>query len=245
MKSPRLSLVGSCLALLAACDGGRTSEAPRALPGEAPSRVAGSGPVAAPAGPEIPAGAPLVVVLGDSLAAGLHLSAHEAFPAVLQRELAAAGRPFRLVNAGTSGDTTTGGLNRIDWILKQEPDVVVVELGGNDGLRGLDLEGVEANLRAIVAKSLERGARVVVCGMDVPTSLGPDYARDFRAIYPRVAQDLGVAFVPGFLDGVGGVADMNLEDGLHPTAKGHERLARNLAPVLTGVLSELASRNAR
>jgi acyl-CoA thioesterase-1 len=230
------------LALLLACDGSRPPATPRALPGEAPSRVAGVPDERGHDAPVVPADAPLVVFLGDSLAAGLHLAPDEAFPAVLQRELAAAGRPFRLVNAGTSGDTTAGGLRRVDWLLKQRPDVLVVELGGNDGLRGQELASIEANLRAIVTQGRAAGARVVLCGMDVPTSLGADYAQGFRAIYPRVAAELGAEFVPGFLDGVGGVPDMNLEDGLHPTAAGHERLARNALPVLRDVLESLAAR---
>lgn len=230
--------LGLGLALLVACGGETASSVPRALPGEAASRVA-PGTNGAVVTPEIPADAPLVVVLGDSIAAGLHLSADEAFPAVLQRELAAVGRPFRLVNAGTSGDTTAGGLRRLDWILKQRPDVLVVELGGNDGLRGQDLGDVERNLREIVTRTKSAGVRVILLGVQIPTSYGADYAGRFQAIYPRVAQDLSVALVPDFLAGVGGVPDMNLEDGLHPTAAGHRRIASNVQSVLVEVLGSL------
>jgi acyl-CoA thioesterase-1 len=227
--------------LVAGC--GDERGAPAALPGEAPSQAAGI--EAVPAAPAIPADAPLVAVLGDSLAAGLHLAAEQAFPAVLQRNLAAVGLPFRLVNAGVSGDTSAGGLRRIDWILQQKPAVLVVELGGNDGLRGQDVAGVEANLRAIVQRAQAAGARVVLLGVQVPTSLGAEYGARFAAVYPRIASELGVAFVPGFLDGVGGVPEMLLEDGLHPTPAGHRRLAQNIAPTLRSALEELRAAGRR
>lgn len=190
---------------------------------------------------DVPADAPLVVFLGDSISAGLHLPADQAFPAVLQRELTAQGNPFRLVNAGVSGDTTAGGLARVDWILKQRPDVVVVELGGNDGLRGQDLANVEANLRAIVTRVGAAGARVLLLGVRIPPSYGATYADGFAAIYPRVASEMGVPLVPYFMEGVGGVPEMVLEDGLHPTARGHEKLAANVAAALRTELAAVAS----
>jgi acyl-CoA thioesterase-1 len=241
----RRGLLGSSLLALAACGGDSDSAPPRVLPGEAASKVAASTPGVVPPAPSVPFDAPLVVVLGDSIAAGLHLSADEAFPAILQRTLAADGAPFRLVNAGVSGDTSAGGLRRIDWILKQKPDVLLVELGGNDGLRGQDVAGIEANLRGIVTRAKESGARVVLLGMQIPTSYGADYAGRFAAQYARIAQDLGVVFAPDFLTGVGGVPDMTLEDGLHPTAPGQVRLAQNVAPVLKRVLAELSAPSPR
>jgi len=221
---------------LACSEGGASPPAAPALPGEAAAADAGEAAVVAPA---IPADAPLVVFLGDSIGAGLHLAASEAFPAVVQRELADAGRPFRLVNAGVSGDTSAGGLRRVDWILQQRPDVVVVELGGNDGLRGQPPEGVEANLRAIVERCRAAGAEVLLLGVRLPPSLGPDYVRAFDALYPRLAQELDVPFVAHFLDGVGGVPEMNLDDGLHPTAEGHRRIAARVAPALGEVLERV------
>jgi len=236
----RRSFAGLGFFVFVACDGGSPAAPPRALPGEAASKVAASTAASSSSSvAEVPSDAPLVVVLGDSIAAGLHLGADDAFPAVLQRELGAAGTPFRLVNAGVSGDTSAGGLRRIDWILKQKPDVLVVELGGNDGLRGQDLAGVEANLRGIVIRAKDSGARVVLLGVHIPTSYGAEYAGDFAAIYPRIAEELGVTLVPEFFAGVGGVPDMTLEDGLHPTAAGHVRLAKNVAPMLARVLAEL------
>ena len=184
----------------------------------------------------IPAGAPKVVFLGDSISAGLHLEPGQAFPALLQRTLAAEGHPFHLVNAGVSGDTSAGGLQRLDWLLEQEPDVLVLELGGNDGLRGQPVGEIEARLRQIVQRAQAAGARVLLLGVRVPPSLGAEYAGAFEAIYPRLAAELGCALVPYFMDGTAGVPGRMLDDGLHPSAAGHERLAENVAPALRELL---------
>ncbi len=189
--------------------------------------------------PEIPADAPKVVFLGDSLSAGLHLDADLAFPAVAQRLLAEKGHPFRLINAGVSGDTTSGGLSRIDWLLKQEPDLVVVELGGNDGLRGLKLEDIEGNLRKILQRIEQADARPLLLGMHIPTSLGAPYAGGFTDRYGNLAEELEIAFVPNFLAGVGGEPEFNLADGLHPNPAGHALLAENLSQALEGLLDDL------
>jgi acyl-CoA thioesterase-1 len=223
--------------LLLACS--RTASEGVSLPGERESRIAERDGRPAVASPEIPADAPVVVFLGDSITAGLHLSLDEAFPAVLQRELLLDGAPFRLVNAGVSGDTTAGGLKRIDWVLRNVPAIVVIELGANDGLRGQDLDGVERNLRAIIERVKGASAKVLLLGMNVPPSLGFDYAAKFEELYERVADETGVTFAPDFLEGVGGVPAMNLEDGLHPTAKGHERLASNVQEALKELLESL------
>jgi acyl-CoA thioesterase-1 len=175
---------------------------------------------------------PLVVFLGDSLTAGYGLPEADAYPALIEAALAAEGRPVRVVNAGVSGDTSAGGLARLDWVLRLEPDVVVVELGPNDGLRGLPLEATEANLRRIVERSRAAGARVLLAGMLIPPNYGPDYAGRFAAIYPRLAAELDVPLVPFLLEGVGGELDLNLADGIHPNAAGHRRLADNVMPHL-------------
>jgi acyl-CoA thioesterase-1 len=222
-----------CLALTACGD------APGELEGEGPARERGDGyagveeTVHAPL--EIPPSSPTVAFLGDSLTAGLHLSPDQAWPAALQRSLADRGLPFELQNAGSSGDTSAGGLTRTDWTLKSGPEIVVIGLGANDGLRGIDLGSTEANLRAIIEKVRAAGARPLLLGMNVPTNLG-DYAEDFAAMYPRIAEDTGVPLVSAFLDGVGGVPDMNLPDGMHPTPEGHERLAMNVADALAELL---------
>jgi len=224
-RSLRAALAAA--ALLSGCGG----DAPDAK--ASPSR--GSARSAA-AAPEIPADAPLVAFLGDSLSAGLHLPKDRAFPSVLQRRLAAAGRPFRLVNAGVSGDTTSGGRARLDWILKQGPAVVVVELGANDGFRGVPVETVEENLRDILRRVKEAGAKPLLLGMRLPPNYGPSYTGAFREVFAKVADEADAAFVPFLLEGVAGRLDRNLPDGIHPTAEGHEVLADNVEPALRDLL---------
>jgi acyl-CoA thioesterase-1 len=139
-----------------------------------------------------------------------------------------------------SGDTSAGGLRRLEWVLQSDPDVLVVELGANDGLRAGPLDELESNLRAIVRGAQSRGVRVLLVGMNITPNLGVEYARGFEQLYERVAREEGAALAPRFLAGVGGDPRLNLEDGLHPTAEGHERLATNLAPHLEAVLDQLA-----
>ncbi len=172
------------------------------------------------------------MVLGDSIAAGLGLAEAEAFPAVVGELLRAAGHPVEVVNAGVSGDTSAGGLARLDWVLRLEPEVLVVELGANDALRGQPLETTEANLRAIVRRGSEAGAAVVLLGMDVPTNYGPDYTAAFASLYERLAGEEGARLVPAFIREVGLDPELMQPDGLHPTAEGQRRLAETLLPVL-------------
>ena len=175
---------------------------------------------------------PRVVFLGDSITAGLGLDAEQAFPALLAETLGREGLPVQVVNAGVSGDTTAGGLRRLDWLLRQKPDVVVVGLGGNDGLRGLELKASEQNLREIVRKSREAGADVLLLGMLIPPNYGPEYTSQFRELYPRIAKELDVPLVPFVLEGVGGNPGLNQPDGIHPTAEGHRIVAQNVLPHL-------------
>lgn len=203
-------------------------------PAQEPARA----PVVTPA-PKPAASGPKVAFLGDSISAGLHLPSAQAFPAVVQRTLAARGKSFELLNAGLSGDTTAGGLRRVDWILKQQPALVVVELGANDGMRGQPVAEIEKNLRAIVERIRERGAAVLLLGMRIPPSYGQSYVEAFDAIYPRVAKELGVSYVEFFMEGVAADPKLNLPDGIHPTKEGHERLAENLAGPLERALSAL------
>ena len=175
---------------------------------------------------------PKVVVLGDSLAAGLHLPASESWPAVLAALLAQESLGIDLVNAGVSGDTTAGGLARMDWLLRQDPDLMIVELGGNDGLRGVSLASIEANLRAILQKLDDKDVDALLLGMKLPTNYGADYTAGFEQVFTRVAEDTGVPYVAFFLDGVAMNPDLNLPDGLHPNTAGHRILAQNLLPTL-------------
>lgn len=189
-------------------------------------------------GPESSTG-PLVVFLGDSLTAGYGLSETEAFPALLSGRLAASGRSARIVNAGISGDTTAGGLARIDWLLSQDPAVVVVELGANDGLRGLSLEETGKNLDAIIRMSLQADARVLLIGMKIPPSYGPEYSSGFEALFGELADRHDIAWMPFLLEGVAAVPDLNQMDGIHPNAAGQRLLAENVLPFLEEILASL------
>ena len=171
---------------------------------------------------------PLVIFLGDSLTAGNGLPADSAFPALVAEMLREKGRPIRFVNAGVSGDTTSGGLERVDWLLRQKPDLLVVGLGVNDAVRGQNIESIESNLRALVSRAKSAGARVVLLGMRVPTNYGPDYTEAFAAIYPRVAKSEKVILMPFLLEGVGGHTELNLDDGIHPNASGQRKVATNV-----------------
>jgi acyl-CoA thioesterase I len=214
-------------------DSGSLRPADRPLP-SAPKTAAAPAPAPAPQ----QAGLPLVVFLGDSLTAGLGLEESQAYPALIEKRLREEGTPIRVLNAGVSGDTTAGGLSRLGWLLNQHPDVVVVGLGGNDGLRALPVEDTEKNLREILRRARETGARVLLLGLQIPPNYGPDYTRSFAAIYPRIAKDLDVPLVPFMLEGVGGVRSLNLEDGVHPNVEGQKRVAENVLPYLTEVLAE-------
>jgi acyl-CoA thioesterase-1 len=182
---------------------------------------------------------PRVVFLGDSISAGLGVAEDQAFPAVVGNLLGERGLAVQVLNAGVSGDTTAGGLSRLSWVLRQRPDVLVVELGANDALRGLPLGRTEANLRAIVEQARQSGAAVLLLGMHIPTNYGRDYTTQFAGIYPRLAEELDVPVVLSFLEGVGGRRAMNLPDGLHPNPDGHRRLAANILPDLAEIVSDL------
>lgn len=179
-----------------------------------------------------------MLFFGDSLTAGYGLDPDEAFPALIQRKLEASGRAWRVVNAGLSGETTAGGLRRLDWILRQPVDIFVIELGGNDGLRGIDPQNSRSNLETMIKRIRERypNVKVVLAGMQMPTNMGPEYTREFAAMYPDLAQKLPITLIPFLLEGVGGVPELNLPDGIHPTAEGHKIVAetvwRALQPLL-------------
>ena len=196
------------------------SESPRSI-GEAASEARASEPEESERR--------LVVFLGDSLTAGYGLDAEQAFPHLVEQALLAEGVEIRAVNAGVSGDTTAGGLSRLDWLLRQQPDVLVVGLGGNDGLRGLDLEASEENLRAIVEGGQAAGSEVLLLGMLIPPNYGPEYTEAFAVMYPSIADDTGAALVPFLLEGVAGDPQLNLPDGIHPNVEGQRIVAATVA----------------
>jgi acyl-CoA thioesterase I len=185
-----------------------------------------------------PTPAKTVVFLGDSLTAGLGLPPSEAFPALIAEKIRAAGLPYDVENAGLSGDTSAGALRRMDWLLQRPIDVLVIALGGNDGLRGLPIKSLKSNLQAIVdkAKAKNPAVRIVIAGMQVPPNLGAEYAANFTRVYAELARENKAALIPFLLEGVGGHRDLNQQDLIHPTAAGHRIIAdlvwRTLEPML-------------
>ncbi len=224
----RVALGLGWLALASGVSGCRNEvgSAPQSSPVPAASVTAAPAPVAAAAA------GPTVVFLGDSLTAGLGLGEEAAYPALVGKLLAERGRPVRIVNAGVSGDTSAGGLARLDWLLSLQPDFLVVALGANDGLRGQPVASIEANLREIVRRGSAAGAQVVLAGMKMPPNYGPEYTRDFEAVYTRLARELDLPFLPFLLEGVAADPQLNQEDGIHPTAEGQRRISLLVAELL-------------
>lgn len=175
---------------------------------------------------------PLLVVLGDSLTAGLGLAPEEAYPALLQKRLDQAAIGLRVVNAGVSGDTSAGGLSRLDLALAGDVRVLIVALGANDGLRAVPVEELERNLSTILARARERKIATLLAGMEAPPNLGRDYSDAFREVYPMLAARYRVARMPFLLDGVAGVSALNQPDGIHPTAEGARIIANRLWPLV-------------
>jgi len=186
------------------------------------------------------AGAPTVLFFGDSLTAGYGLDdpATQAYPAVIQQKIRAAGLDWQVVNAGLSGETSAGGLRRVDWVLRQRVDCFVLELGGNDGLRGIPPATTEANLQAIIdrVRAKAPAARIVLVGIEAPPNMGEDFTRALAAIFPVLAARNHLPLVPFLLAGVAGRPGLNQADGIHPTAKGHVAVAETVWAVLKSVL---------
>lgn len=181
-----------------------------------------------------------IVFFGDSLTAGYGLNDPftDAFPAVIQKKIEEANLPYRVVNAGLSGETSAGGLRRVDWVLRQPIDFFVLALGANDGLRGIEPAVTRANLQGIIdrVRAKNHGVKIVLAGMNMPPSMGADYVRDFAGIFPELAKENQTAFVPFLLEGVGGRRGLNQPDQIHPTEAGHAILAENVWKVLQPLL---------
>ncbi|MGB4398056.1 MAG: arylesterase [Daejeonella sp.] len=179
-----------------------------------------------------------ILIFGNSLTAGLGVEPEEAFPAIIEDKIDSLGLPYKVTNAGLSGETTAAGKARIDWILKQKVDVFILELGANDGLRGIPVSETENNLQSIVdqVKAKYPEAKLIMTGMQVPPNMGAKYASEFSVIFKKIADKNNMALVPFLLENVGGVPKLNQSDGIHPTAEGHKILAENVWMVLKDVL---------
>ncbi len=178
----------------------------------------------------------VVLCLGDSLTEGYGVEDEHAYPSVLERRLRDQGRAVRVINAGINGSTSASAVRRLRWQLKAKPDVMVLALGGNDGLRGLDLAETKKNLSEAIELAKSQGVRVVLAGMQIPPNYGPEYTREFRAMFPALAEQHEVVRIPFLLEGVAAQPELNLPDGIHPHAKGYERVVENVLPVLEPLL---------
>ena len=188
--------------------------------------------------PDATGGKKRIVVLGDSITAGYGLDPQEAYPALLQKKIDAASLPYTVTNAGVSGDTTAGGLRRVAWALGKGADVLVVALGGNDGLRGISPDQTEKNLSGIIDKAREKNPtiKVVIAAMQMPDNMGAEFTAKFKGLFAKVAEEKKATLVPFLLEGVGGIESLNQQDRIHPTAEGQTKVADNVWKVLQPVL---------
>ena len=179
-----------------------------------------------------------ILFFGNSLTAGYGLEPAQAFPALIQERIDSLGLPYRVVNAGVSGETSAGGKSRIDWLLNKPVDVFVLELGANDGLRGIDPQSTYSNLKTIIGKVRDKNpeAEIILAGMQLPPSMGQKYTREFGEVFTRLAKDENVHLIPFLLEGVGGIPELNQADGIHPTVEGQKILANNVWHVMEQVL---------
>jgi acyl-CoA thioesterase-1 len=183
-------------------------------------------------------GSKVILFFGDSLTAGYQLDASEAYTAVIQQKIDSLGYDYQVVNAGLSGDTTAGGKSRLGWVLKQDVDIFVLELGANDGLRGIPLTETRQNLQDIIdmVKAKNENTKIILAGMQIPPNMGQDYTSEFRTIFPDLAEKNNLEIIPFLLEGVAGNPDLNLEDGIHPTAEGYKIVAENVWEILESEL---------
>jgi acyl-CoA thioesterase-1 len=179
-----------------------------------------------------------ILFFGDSITAGLGVQQEQAFPALIQNKIDSLGMNYEVINGGLSGETSAGGLRRIDWILRRDIDIMVLELGGNDGLRGIELSSTKDNLQKIIEKFQTKNpdAQIILAGMQVPPNLGQAYTSEFQTIYPELAEENDLTLIPMIMDKIGGDDDLIQDDGLHPTPKGHKLIAETVWEVLAPVL---------
>jgi acyl-CoA thioesterase-1 len=233
MKRAAAALLVLALPLIACA----REPAPKPAPA-APAAV--SPPAPAPAPEPVTSGRPRIVFLGDSLTAGYGLEKSQAVPALIQARLAKEEHPFEVVNAGVSGDTSAGGLSRLEWSLTGDVRILVVELGANDGLRGLPVEAMRRNLEEIITRAQARGIAVLLVGMEALPNYGASYTAEFRDTFPALAKKHGIALMPFYLDGVAGKPELNIADGIHPNPEGAVIVANNLWRTLEPMLEAAA-----
>lgn len=177
-----------------------------------------------------------ILFLGDSLTEGYQLAKEDAYPALVEKELKKTRKEIKVINGGVSGATTASGMKRLDWYLKAKPDIMVLALGANDGLRGMKLSETEKNLSQVIEKARSRNIDVILAGMKMPTNMGEKYRADFENIFPKLAKKYSLPLIPFLLEGVGGQPSLNLPDGIHPNPKGHEVMAKTVLKVLESEL---------
>ncbi|HET8884916.1 MAG TPA: arylesterase [Salinimicrobium sp.] len=184
-----------------------------------------------------------ILFYGNSLTAGMGLDPQESFPALIQKKIDSLNLNYEVINAGLSGETTAGGVNRLDWVLNQKVDVFVLELGANDGLRGVPLSETRKNLQAIIDAVWKKNpeTEIILAGMQIPPNMGAEYASGFRNIFPELAEKNDIALIPFLLENVAGNPDLNQSDGIHPTAEGQKILAENVWEVLDDIIIEKTS----
>ena len=228
----RRSFLFLCLFVVCAMWSACAAPAPSVPPAQSLPDAGPSAPATQPAAETRPE----IVFLGDSLTAGLGLDTPFSFPSLIQQRLDERGLPFAVVNAGVSGDTSAGGLRRLEWSLQGNPRVLIIALGGNDGLRGLPPDELKKNLAAIIEAGQRAGLQVILAGMEAPPNNGPDYTARFRRVYPELAKTYDIPLIPFLLDGVAGDPALNQADGIHPNPEGARRVADTVWSALEPVL---------
>jgi len=227
------------LIVLSGCDRANAPSPPSSsAPRDGVGQQLGTDVTAQPGRPkaQISAERPRIVAFGNSLTAGLGVAQHESYPAQLQQKLDAVGYSYRVINAGVSGETTAGGLRRVPWVLKSKPSIVIVELGANDGLRGLSLQDTKDNLERIIQQLQQSSVTVVLAGMKLPPNYGMEYTAGFEALYGALANQYHLTMIPFFLDGVAGSSLLNQSDGIHPTGEGYRVIVEKIFPALEPLL---------
>jgi acyl-CoA thioesterase-1 len=232
MRASNCALIVIAATLVAACSPGETPPPERAAPE----------PASAPAAAAVASAPPRIVILGDSLTAGYGLDKAQAFPSLMQQRLNQAGTRYEVVNAGVSGDTTAGGLRRLDWSLEGNTRILVVALGGNDGLRGLPVAETKGNLDQIIRRAKARDIAVVLAGMEAPPNYGPQYTAEFRQLFRDLAREHDVPLIPFLLEGVAGMPALNIADGIHPNPEGARIVERTVWSAVEPLVQRSATR---